>query len=125
MNRIDTNKHPANPLLKESDWANIDRNPLEVKLLSYNLFLRPFVKNVDNDWKDERLEAFVETQLHHFDIMCFQEVFDFFNNTRREKLITYARKAGFLYHSVCESAPIFSSALLDGGILTLSRFPIL
>ncbi len=59
MNRIDTNKHPANPLLKESDWANIDRNPLEVKLLSYNLFLRPFVKNVDNDWKDERLEAFV------------------------------------------------------------------
>jgi sphingomyelin phosphodiesterase len=80
---------------------------------------------VDNDWKDERLDAFVSTQLHNFDIMCFQEVFDFFNFNRREKLITYARKAGFMYHSVCDPAPLFSSALLDGGILTISRFPIL
>jgi hypothetical protein len=30
-----------------------------VRILTYNMFLRPLVKNLDNDWKDERLREFV------------------------------------------------------------------
>jgi hypothetical protein len=51
--------------------------------------MRPIVKNVDNDWKDERLEAFVQ-RLDPFDIICSQEIFDSFNNQRRHRLIAYA-----------------------------------
>lgn len=42
------------------------------------MFLRPLVKNNDNDWKEERLEEYVQT-LDEFDIIANQEVFDFIN----------------------------------------------
>ena len=49
------------------------------------------MKNVDNDWKDERLDAFIGLgKLKDFDIICSQEVFDFLNKNRRQRLITYA-----------------------------------
>jgi hypothetical protein len=97
-----------------------------IKLLTYNLFLRPVIKNVENDWKDERLEAFVcLNKFEDFDVICCQEIFDFLNKNRRQKFITYAQKAGFLYHCTSDPAPIFSNAFIDGGLLTLSRFPIL
>jgi sphingomyelin phosphodiesterase len=84
------------------------------------------VKNVDNDWKDERLEAFIASnKLADYDIICFQEIFDFLNFNRRQKLITYAQKAGYFYHAVSDPAPIFSNAFIDGGLLTISRFPII
>jgi hypothetical protein len=57
---IKTFRHPALPVLEPTDWEKVERHR-EIRLLSYNLFLRPVVKNVDNDWKDERLEAFVST----------------------------------------------------------------
>ena len=71
----------------------------EVRLLSFNLFLRPLVKNVENDWKDERLNEFVQC-LDQFDIICNQEVFDFLNKNRKERLIKYAKKAGFHFYSI-------------------------
>jgi hypothetical protein len=40
-----------------------------VRLLTYNLFLRPFVRNLDNDWKEERLREFVQV-LDDYDIIC-------------------------------------------------------
>lgn len=52
-----------------------------------------------------------------------QEVFTLLN-TRKEKIITYAQKAGFL-HYVCTEAPsFFSGFATDSGLLILSRFPI-
>ena len=69
--------------LSDAPWPDVKRAPDEVRLLTYNIFLRPFIKNVDNDWKDVRLDAFCEGQLSNFDIICFQEVFDHFNSHRR------------------------------------------
>lgn len=96
----------------------------QVRLLSYNLFLRPMVKNVENDWKDERLHAYVQ-MLEDFDIICNQEVFDFFNFARRERLIAHTQQAGLVYYACSPSAPLFSEYTVSGGLVTFSRFPIL
>ena len=45
-------------------------------------------------------------------------------NQRKERLIEAARRAGFLYHAVSDAPSFFSGFLVDGGLLTLSRFPI-
>lgn len=62
--------------------------------------------------------------MDNFDIICNQEIFDFVNLYRKQKLVTYAQKAGFLYFCNCDPAPLFSNAYLDGGLMILSRFPI-
>ncbi|TNV84966.1 hypothetical protein FGO68_gene15440 [Halteria grandinella] len=124
--KIETLKHPLNKDLEDIPLKEVSRTN-QISLLSYNFFLRPVVKNVEDDWKDERLEAFVSDDqncLAQFDIICFQEVFDFINKQRRQKLISYAEKAGYFYHRTSDPAPLFSSMLLDGGLLTISRFPI-
>jgi endonuclease/exonuclease/phosphatase family metal-dependent hydrolase len=45
-------------------------------------------------------------------------------NTRKQKLITYAQKAGFPYHTCTEGPSFFSGYATDSGLLILSRFPI-
>ena len=95
-----------------------------MRLLTYNLFMRPPpVKTNASDFKDARLDEFVK-QLDAFDIICHQEVFSTMN-TRKQRLITYARKAGFLYHVVNDYPSLFSGYAVDGGLLILSRFPII
>jgi endonuclease/exonuclease/phosphatase family metal-dependent hydrolase len=95
----------------------------EVKVLTYNLFLRPpLVKNNESDHKSERLREFVKT-FHEYDIICLQEVFGFLSG-RKDELINYAKKAGFLYSAVSPTPSMFSKYLTDGGLLVLSRFPI-
>jgi len=83
----------------------------------------PGIKTNDSDHKDARLEEFIKTVLCKYDIICNQELFNLFNS-RKERLIEAARKAGFLYHAVSEAPGFFSGFLVDGGLLTLSRFPI-
>ena len=60
-----------------------------IKLLTYNLFCRPIINNMQSDKKDERLEEFMKVMVN-FDVLCLQEIFDTWNNTRRERLITAA-----------------------------------
>lgn len=44
---------------------------------------------------------------------------------KREKVIAYAVKAGFFYH-FCDEDPQFGSTYLsDGGLVILSKFPII
>lgn len=46
-----------------------------IKLLTYNLFLRPPpIKTNDDDFKNERLNDFLEI-MDQFDVICFQEMF--------------------------------------------------
>ena len=67
-----TKYHP----LQDIDFSKIDskvildkRENKKIKLLSYNIFLRPPpVKNNENDWKDERLYDFL-LELKDFDIV--------------------------------------------------------
>jgi endonuclease/exonuclease/phosphatase family metal-dependent hydrolase len=95
-----------------------------IKLLTYNIFLRPPpVKNNENDWKDERLADFIKL-LDCFDILCLQEIFGTFNN-RKQELIKYANKSGLFFFCDSPSPSFFSKCLVDGGLLTMSRFPII
>jgi hypothetical protein len=48
-----------------------------------------------------------------------------FLNKRKHKLIRCATKAGFLYYADSTSPSFFTSFVVDGGLLVLSRFPIL
>ena len=88
------------------------------------MFMRPPpVKTNASDYKDARLDEFVK-QFDNFDIICHQEVFTTMN-TRKHRLITYAKKAGLIYHAVSDIPSLFSGYATDGGLLTLSRFPII
>ena len=75
-----------------------------------------FWRNKEGDYKERRLNAFIETQLESYDVICPQEMFQF-ASFRRSKLIWKAREKG-KYHS---AAP---TEFIDGGLLILSRFPI-
>ncbi len=81
------------------------------------------MKTNASDFKDARLDEYVK-QLENFDIICQQEVFSTMT-TRKQRLITYAKKAGFNYHVVNEYPSLFSGYATDGGLLILSRFPII
>ncbi len=69
----------------------------KVKLLTYNMFMRPpLIKTNSSDFKEDRLEEFVKKVLPEFDIICLQEVFTTLN-TRKQRLMSYGIRAGFLY----------------------------
>jgi endonuclease/exonuclease/phosphatase family metal-dependent hydrolase len=94
-----------------------------IKILTYNIFMRPpLIKTNDNDWKDERLQEFI-SHINNYDIICLQEMFDSFSS-RKLKLIRAAIHAGFFFYAETKSPSFFSFAVVDGGLLILSRFPI-
>lgn len=93
-----------------------------VKLLTYNLFLRPLVKNNESDHKYPRLAEFSKV-LNDFDIICNQEVFSGMN-CFKGNLIAMSAKAGFIYKVVPSKPNFWSKHLIDSGLLILSRFPI-
>ena len=48
-----------------------------VRILTLNMFLRPFfITTNGDDYRTQRLTAFVDTYCDRFDIICFQECFD-------------------------------------------------
>jgi len=112
--------HPLHPLHGIDHTAGRQH----INIVCYNIFLRPpLVKNNASDHKDARLKEFIKL-LHEFDIVCLQEMFGFLNK-RKHKLIRCAAKAGFLYYADSVSPSFFTSFVVDGGLLVLSRFPIL
>ena len=96
-----------------------------IRLLSFNIFMRPpapkFTHNVSNDFKDRRLEAFIQTYLDNYDVICLQEMFGAFSS-RREKLMQAAKERGFIWQVANPRAKNF---LVDGGLLILSRVKII
>ena len=119
--------HPLCDLnLNEIQYTSRDkilkRNSLEIRILTYNIFLRALVKNNENDWKDERLEDFC-TLLHNYDVICLQEMFGTFNS-RKQSLIRAATLAGFFFFVDTSSPDFLSKYMVDGGLIILSRFPI-
>jgi len=112
--------HPLNPL----PGVPVMTQRKHINLLALNIFLRPpFIKNNLSDHKDARLNEFINL-LPEFDIICLEEMFSFLN-TRKHKLIREAEKVGFHHYADSTSPSFLSSFLVDGGLLILSRFPIL
>lgn len=123
INNIQMFFHP----LLEIDRNHVDSKSIlnreKIRVLTYNIFLRPPpVKNNDNDWKDERMVDFIK-HLENYDIICLQEMFGSLTS-RREALIKYASRSGLFFHVDVPSPSFFSKNIIDGGLLILSRFPI-
>eukprot|EP00033_Pygsuia_biforma_P004631 GCRY01005074.1.p1 GENE.GCRY01005074.1~~GCRY01005074.1.p1 ORF type:complete len:679 (+),score=107.74 GCRY01005074.1:230-2266(+) len=90
----------------------------QIRLLCYNIFIRPpFIKNNEDDYKSERLNQFLQ-RIDEFDVICLQEMFSAFS-WRKANFIAQAQAVGFKYYI---SNP--SGLLSDGGLLILSRYPI-
>jgi len=95
-----------------------------VKVLTYNIFLRPpSPPNNESDWKEERMLDFIQL-FDYFDVICLQEMFGSFNS-RKQTIIRMANKSGLFYYVESPSPPFFSKFIADGGLLILSRFPIM
>lgn len=99
--------------------CNIEIIDRDIKLLTYNLFLRPVVSTNGNDYKNERLVDFIE-ELKNFDIIALQEVFGSINS-RKTSLIYEAAKRGFYFYAEGSDPEFTSSCVMDGGIMILSR----
>lgn len=110
-------------LIPDSKDKLLHRPHSEIRVLTYNIFLRPpLIKNNENDWKDQRLEDFCNI-IHNFDVICLQEMFGAFNN-RKHNMIRAATLAGFFFYVDTTSPSFISKYVVDGGLLILSRFPI-
>ena len=106
---------------KNNSISILNRN--NIKILTYNFLLRPpLLHNNSNDYKNERLDDFINL-LNLYDIICMQEVFGTFNS-RKDKLLREATKRGFFYFADTTTPEFYSKYLADGGLVVLSRFPI-
>lgn len=123
LSNFETYFHPLQDI-QESYAKDILFVPRQhINLLSYNIFLRPPpVKNNEDDYKNERLADFIH-KMKDYDIICLQEMFGSFN-LRKQNLIKIAHKLGFFFHAEPPAPSFFSSFVVDGGLLILSRFPI-
>jgi len=99
--------------------------PYDVKLLSYNIFLRPpLIKNNADDYKNERLQEFMKNELEKYDIVCLQEMFNL-ANYRQQLLLTNAYDKGFHYYAKSVNPHWLSGKFIDAGLVILSKYPIL
>jgi len=99
--------------------------PYNVRVLSYNIFLRPpLVKNNEDDYKNERLAEFLRSQIDRFDVVCLQEMFNL-ANYRQQLLLRIARERGFPYYAKSVNPHWLSGKFIDAGLVILSRYPIL
>ena len=113
---------PVAILYTETDTI-VETHGSTVKVLSYNMFLRMNLASepgTKNDWKDERLQIFIDTQLDKYDILLLQEVWTPLSSGRKEKLIQEAKKHGYNYYvrSGCNGKP------MDAMLLILSKHPL-
>lgn len=103
--------------------ATLHSGPRTLNLLSYNIFLRPpGIKNNVSDYKDARLNIFGEYCLKNFDIVAFQELFAY-GSSRQSKMLQYAKKVGYEYY-VCSPSKSLLNGMVDGGLMILSKYPI-
>ncbi|RKP39862.1 Endonuclease/exonuclease/phosphatase, partial [Dimargaris cristalligena] len=93
------------------------------RLLTVNMFMRPpGIRSHSSDYKDERLEYFIDHVLPNYDVITLQEMFSFMT-TRRQRLIRAAEELGFHYWVTSPAPPLWGLSI-DGGLAILSRYPI-
>ena len=86
--------------------------------------LPPLIEIHREVYKEDRLKYFIKYVLPDYDIVCNQECF-FGCNSRKQNLVKYSELNGFPYHATSQSPQPESHFVVDGGLITLSRFPIL
>ena len=96
-----------------------------IRILTLNMFLRPpGIHTNISDFKDLRTQILIEEVLNCFDLICLQEVFSTLSS-RKALIISEASKRGLPYSHSSPSPNPFNGHFTDGGLLILSRFPIL
>ncbi|KAJ2316234.1 hypothetical protein GGI00_007048, partial [Coemansia sp. RSA 2681] len=95
---------PRSVLAATSDISNYplatmtNNSGPRLRILTQNMFMRPpLIKNNKSDWKDERLDYFIEHILDNYDVICLQEMFEF-ASSRRSRLFAAAEKLGFKFY---------------------------
>jgi len=83
----------------------------------------PLVKNNADDFKNERLQEFIN-HIDKYDIISLQEMFCLANN-RQQVLLSAAREKGLKYYAESVRASWYSAKFIDAGLLILSKYPIL
>jgi len=92
----------------------------QINLLTFNMFVRPpFINNNGDDFKDERIREFLK-EMHKYDVICMQEMFSCYSK-RQDFLLREARKAGFFFSATSPKLSRFSSYIIDGGLVLLSK----
>ncbi|KAI8867084.1 DNase I-like protein [Ramicandelaber brevisporus] len=94
-----------------------------VKVLTLNVFMRPpLIKSNESDYKDSRLEYLIKRVLPQYEVVVLQEMFNF-GTSRRQKLLSEAIRLGYKY-SYCSEAKSVWNVQIDGGLVILSKYPI-
>lgn len=109
--------------LSASVVAAAHHGSVELKVLTYNVFIRPpGINEHGNDFKDERLNEFIKL-IDSFDVVCLQELFGAFSS-RRDRFIAAAKERGFLHVHHSPHVGWFSGFLVDGGLCIVSKHRI-
>jgi len=97
----------------------------KLRFMSLNLLLLPPGLNstVTNLHKDARLKHFIEQELNNYDIISLQDVYAY-GSARLGRLVHAARKIGFAWWVTSPQKGLLSSGNVDGGLLVISRIPI-
>jgi len=96
----------------------------QVKLMSFNIFVRPDIPiGLSSEYQDVRIELFSTHVLPHYHIVCLQEMFSVPLSSRRHSLIEQAKRLGFHWHHIGKRNYSLSPTI-DGGLLVLSKLPI-
>jgi endonuclease/exonuclease/phosphatase family metal-dependent hydrolase len=97
----------------------------ELKLLTYNIFIRPELPlSSTTEYQEDRLGMFVDHVLPNYDIVCLQEMFHVPLTSRRKILIEEAKSIGYFWHHHSNKNS-YLSPTIDGGLLVLSKLPII
>ena len=134
IQKIETKIHPLNHLFTNQQHQSLkpymikDRPKNEIKFLTFNTQMIPAATAIFNNKYptgsiNERCLDICNS-LGAFDIVCFQEVFGGMWSEIRELMLSYTMKAGFLYRSMDPEIGYDQTHIMDGGVLIISRFPI-
>jgi endonuclease/exonuclease/phosphatase family metal-dependent hydrolase len=120
-----------NNVLKLLIDINIDyKKSLQVKLLSWNVYLKPSALGKN---KPRYRTSLMAKQLKGYDILCFQEAFralpfvmnTFVENANREEFLRKKLdEAGFHFSKSSANRDLFSGKIASSGLLTVSKYPI-
>ena len=95
-----------------------------LKLLSYNIFIRPpGINNNGNDYKSDRI-GLIADRMRKYDVVCFQEMFSQLS-TRRQQIVKKLQDFGLSYANYPDGPSPLALTLIGSGLMTASRLPII
>ena len=111
---------PTTPMAKQD--PNVNKN--EVKILHLDVHWLPNIMRMfKSDFAAERARALL-TQVDKYDVVCLNEAFSYIGSPVAS-FIKEMRNRGFVYISRLPPARLFSMEVCDGGVIILSKLPII